>query len=100
MSQTKTMPIVNNRPLSKITRKNHNNESTVSDRASSVQKEVKNKPNRQYSYNLGPVSVALNVVSATRPKRQPKTDDMNTSENIVNNSTTIHRALTHLYRII
>lgn len=39
----------------------------------------------QYSFNLGPVTIALTMDTVMSPKRQSKTEDIGVSENILNN---------------
>lgn len=45
----------------------------------------------QYNYHLGPITIALKMESAMSLKCQSKTENMDTSENIMNNST-VHKS--------
>lgn len=72
----RTVSMVNNQLLSKITRETHNNKfMAVTSLISDTRQRYKRKceTNRQYSYKLGPVTVALIMDSAMIPKRRPKT---------------------------
>lgn len=52
----------------------------------------------QYRYDIGPVTVALKLDSVMSPKRQSKSEDEDTSENILNNTGLVNDGSLTLHR--